>query len=143
MAFIAIFIAWNGATLSEAKNRDVSPPAAIVAGTLQPSLTYQKQNGRYVFTFTVKNQTEREQTITFTSGQKYDYILYRNGKKVMQFSDGKVFTQIYEKHVLKQGEELSFKETVPRLSKGRYTFTWWLADRNWPNAKASITFTVK
>jgi hypothetical protein len=116
----------------------------IVAGTLQPSLTYKKKDARhYVFTFTVKNQTEHEQKITFTSGQKYDYILYRDGKKVTQFSKGKMFIQIYQEYVLKQGEELSFTKTIGPLPKGHYTIEWWLADRNWPNAKATLTFEVK
>jgi hypothetical protein len=126
------------------KKQERQHNGGIVAGTLQPSLTYEKKDdGHYVFTFTVKNQTEHEQKITFTSGQKYDYILYRDGKKVTQFSEGKVFIQIYQEHVLKQGEELAFTETIGPLPKGHYTIEWWLADRNWPNAKATLTFEVK
>lgn len=115
----------------------------IIAGTLEPSLTYKKKNGVYVFTFTVKNQTERVQTITFTSGKKYDYILYRGKKKVKQFSEGKMFTQIYEERTLKQGEELSFQETFRGLKPGTYTLEWWLADKHWPTARAKVTFTVE
>jgi Intracellular proteinase inhibitor len=115
----------------------------MIAGALKPSLTYEKKDGNYVVTFTVKNQTERVQTVTFTSGKKYDYILYRNGKKVKQFSEGKFFTQIYEERQLKQGEELVFQETFADLPPGNYTLEWWLADKNWPNAKATITFTVE
>ncbi|BDG49086.1 hypothetical protein PspKH34_36470 [Parageobacillus sp. KH3-4] len=114
----------------------------IIAGTLEPSLTYEKKGRNYVVTFTVKNQTERVQTVTFTSGKKYDYILYRDGKKVKQFSEGKLFTQIYEERLLKQGESLVFQETFSNLPKGKYKLEWWLADKNWPNAKAVITFTV-
>jgi hypothetical protein len=115
----------------------------MIAGALEPSLTYEKKDGNYVVTFKVRNQTERVQTVTFTSGKKYDYILYRNGKKVKQFSEGKLFTQIYEQHQLKQGEELVFQETFTNLPKGNYKLEWWLADKNWPNAKAAITFTVE
>jgi hypothetical protein len=117
--------------------------AGIVAGTLQPYLHVEKMGeGAYRFTFTVKNQTERPQKVTFTSGKKYDYILYRNGKKVKQFSEGKVFTQVYQEQVLKQAEELSFTETVTNLEKGHYKIVFWLADRNWPNAKAGAEFAV-
>jgi hypothetical protein len=115
----------------------------MIAGALKPSLTYEKKDGNFVVTFTVKNQTERVQTVTFTSGKRYDYILYRNGKKVKQFSEGKLFTQIYEERPLKQGEELVFTETFTDLPKGNYKLEWWLADKNWPNAKATITFTVE
>lgn len=115
----------------------------IIAGTLEPSLTYEKQNDAYVFTFTVKNQTERVQTVTFTSSKKYDYILYRDGQKVKQYSEGKMFAQIYEERTLKQGEELSFQETFRGLEPGTYTLEWWLADQNWPNARAKATFMVE
>ncbi|MBS2771316.1 proteinase inhibitor [Anoxybacillus rupiensis] len=133
---------WNEAIPSIAKQRKEGPQHRIVAGTLEPSLTYQKQNGRYLFIFSVKNQTEREQKVTFTSSQTYDYILYRNGKKFFQFSDGKMFTPVYEERMLKQGEELSFRNLLPPLPKGQYTITWWLADPQWPEAKATMSFSV-
>ncbi|MBB6283123.1 BsuPI-related putative proteinase inhibitor [Geobacillus subterraneus] len=149
----ALFMYTNGSERPQAKD-DLPGPApagkpahadgkGIIAGTLEPSLTYKKENGAYVFTFTVKNQTERVQTVTFTSSKQYDYILYRDGKKVKQFSEGKMFAQIYEERTLKQGEELSFQETFRDLAPGTYTLEWWLADKNWPNARASVTFTVE
>ncbi|KYD11904.1 MAG: proteinase inhibitor [Geobacillus sp.] len=114
----------------------------MIAGALEPSLTYEKKGNNYVVTFTVKNQTDRVLTVTFTSGKKYDYILFRDGEKVKQFSEGKMFTQIYEERLLKQGESLVFQETFSHLPKGKYKLEWWLEDKNWPNAKAAITFTV-
>ncbi|EZP75284.1 intracellular proteinase inhibitor [Parageobacillus genomosp. 1] len=143
-----LFAANNGGERPKAKNETEQPKVpieqqGIVAGTLEPSLTYEKKDGTYVVTFKVKNQTERVQTVTFTSGKKYDYILYRDEKKVKQFSEGKFFTQIYEERQLKQGEELVFQETFADLPPGNYTLEWWLADKNWPNAKATITFTVE
>ncbi|MGZ0087313.1 BsuPI-related putative proteinase inhibitor [Caldibacillus thermoamylovorans] len=152
-AVSALFMYTNGGERSQAKDDLLGPAPAdkaeqtgrkgIIAGTLEPSLTYEKENGAYVFTFTVKNQTERVQTVTFTSSQKYDYILYRDGQKVKQFSEGKMFAQIYEERTLKQGEELSFQETFRDLAPGTYTLEWWLADKNWPNARAKVTFTVE
>jgi Intracellular proteinase inhibitor len=147
VAAIGMLFSYNGGERPKAKDETPQPnPQAeqgIVAGTLEPSLTYEKKDGNYVVTFTVKNQTERVQTVTFTSGKKYDYILYRDGKKVKQFSEGKMFTQIYEERPLKQGEALVFTETFADLPKGNYKLEWWLADKNWPNAKATITFTVE
>lgn len=149
----ALFMYNSGNERSQAKDDLLGPAPAgkpaptggkgIIAGTLEPSLTYEKQNDAYVFTFTVKNQTERVQTVTFTSSKKYDYILYRDGQKVKQYSEGKMFAQIYEERTLKQGEELSFQETFRGLEPGTYTLEWWLADQNWPNARAKVTFTVQ
>ncbi|ASS97985.1 MULTISPECIES: BsuPI-related putative proteinase inhibitor [Geobacillus] len=153
VAASALFMYTIGSDQPQAKDDLLGPAPAgkpapaggkgIIAGTLEPSLTYEKQHDAYVFTFTVKNQTERVQTITFTSGKRYDYILYRNGKKVKQFSERKMFTQIYEQRTLKQGEELTFRETFRGLKPGTYTLDWWLADPNWPNARAKVTFTVQ
>jgi hypothetical protein len=147
VAAIGMLFSYNGGERPKAKDETSQAKSQVERGmsngTLKPSLTYEKKDGNYVVTFTVKNQTERVQTVTFTSGKKYDYILYRNGKKVKQFSEGKMFTQIYEERPLKQGEALVFTETFTDLPKGNYKLEWWLADKNWPNAKATIAFTVE
>jgi Intracellular proteinase inhibitor len=147
VAAIGMLFSNNGGERPKAKDETSQAKSQVERGmsngTLKPSLTYEKKDGNYVVTFTVKNQTERVQTVTFTSGKKYDYILYHNGKKVKQFSEGKMFTQIYEERPLKQGEALVFTETFADLPKGNYKLEWWLADKNWPNAKATITFTVE
>jgi hypothetical protein len=115
----------------------------IAAGTLEPHLEVEQIGKRdYKVIFTVKNQTERPQTVTFTSGQKYDYILYRDGEKVTQYSEGKFFIQVYQEIILKQAEELRFTETFTNLAKGHYKIEFWLVDRNWPKAKAEAEFTV-
>jgi len=116
----------------------------VVQGTLEPRLEIEKVGKRdYKAIFTVKNQTERPQTIIFRSGQKFDYILYRNNNKVTQYSEGKFFTQVYQEVVLKQGEELQFTEVFANLEKGQYELIFWLADRNWPNVKAKAAFAVE
>jgi hypothetical protein len=143
VAAISMLFSYHGGERPKAKEEASQTEQGIAAGALEPSLTYEKKDGNYVVAFTVKNQTERVQTVTFTSGKKYDYILYRNGKKVKQFSEGKMFTQIYEERPLKPGEALVFTETFTGLPKGNYKLEWWLADKNWPNAKATITFTVE
>ena len=147
VAAIGMLFSNNGGERPKAKEEASQAKSQVERGmsngTLKPSLTYEKKDGNYVVTFTVKNQTDRVQTVTFTSGKKYDYILYRDGKKVKQFSEGKMFTQIYEERPLKQGEALVFTETFADLPKGNYKLEWWLADKNWPNAKATIMFTVE
>jgi hypothetical protein len=147
VAAIGMLFSNNGGERPKAKDETSQAKSQVERGmsngTLKPSLTYEKKDGNYVVTFTVKNQTDRVQTVTFTSGKKYDYILYRDGKKVKQFSEGKMFTQIYEERPLKQGEALVFTETFADLPKGNYKLEWWLADKNWLNAKATIMFTVE
>ena len=118
----------------------------IVAGTLEPSLTYvENKNGSFDFTYEVKNQTEKVQTLEFTSGQRFDYDLYKDGKEIYQYSMDKMFILEYAQIELKQGEELTFNDTLKDLKPGNYEIEFWLADKDnaWPDAKTKISFKVK
>ncbi len=120
-----------------------SKSGGIVAGTLEPKANIQKiKEGEYQWTFLVKNQTEKEQTVNI-SGSKFDYILKKDGQKVEQFTDGKHFIMLYQEIVLKQGEELTFSGYLQGLKKGKYELELWLIDRNWPDAKTTLKFEVE
>jgi hypothetical protein len=115
----------------------------IVAGTLEPKVSIEKANeNSFKWTFTVKNQTEKEQIVNI-SGSKFDYILKKDGQKLEQYTDNKKFIMIYQEKTLKQGEELTYTGELHNLTKGKYELEIWLADRNWPNAKTKIKFQVK
>ncbi|WP_442596842.1 BsuPI-related putative proteinase inhibitor [Neobacillus sp. D3-1R] len=115
----------------------------IVAGTLEPKVTISNTKDQdYKWTYTVKNQTEKEQTLNI-SGSKFDYILKKDGKKIEQYSEGKNFIMIYVEKTLKQGEELTFEGDLKGLEKGKYELEIWLIDKNWPDAKTKMEFEVK
>ncbi len=118
----------------------------IVAGTLEPSLDYEKkEDGSIEFTYTVKNQTEKEQTLAFSSGQRFDYKLFKDGKEIYQYSMDKLFMLEYAEIFLAQGEELSFKDTLRDLKPGKYEIEFWLADKEqaWPDSRVRVGFEVK
>jgi hypothetical protein len=99
----------------------------IVAGSIERKATVKKlEEGGYEFTFTFKNQTEREQTLFFPSGQRFDFNLYEEGKHVYSYSAIRSFTMATSEIQLKQGEELSYTEHVSDLPKGTYTMEFWL-----------------
>jgi hypothetical protein len=115
----------------------------IVAGTLEPKASIEKMDrDSYKWTFTVKNQTEKEQIVNI-SGSKFDYTLRRNGQKVEQYTDNKKFIMLYQEARLKQGETLTFNGELTNLPKGKYELEIWLIDTNWPNAKTKIKFEVE
>ena len=59
----------------------------IVAGDMQPSIIKQdSKDGRDVYKYTLKNQTEEEQSFTFSSGKKIDFELKNE--------EGESFTKI-------------------------------------------------
>ncbi|RSK28909.1 proteinase inhibitor [Bacillus sp. HMF5848] len=158
MMAVALFaIAGCSTTTSEPTPNDdeSNDGGGIVAGTLEPSLTYEETgDGTYTFFFKVKNQTEQEQTLTFTSGQRFEYKLYKDGEHIYTYSMDKSFIQVMEEIKLKQGEEFLMEATVPDgngdlgapsegLEPGNYKIEFWLVDDAWPDAKASVEFAVE
>jgi len=65
---------------------------------------------------TVANPFNEPVTLQFSSGKTYDFIIRdRDGQKVWQWSDGKVFTMALQQRELAAGEsyEVSARWTVP------------------------------
>jgi VCBS repeat-containing protein len=100
----------------------------IVAGSMEPSLIEQDaKNGQAVYEFKIKNQTEKEKTFVFSSGQKIDFTLKdKDGNVVYRESENKMYTQAIQEIPLKQGEEFTQQLVLPKLDSGTYTLTVWL-----------------
>ncbi|MFL8939090.1 BsuPI-related putative proteinase inhibitor [Rossellomorea oryzaecorticis] len=100
----------------------------IVAGSMEPSLIEQEaKNGKLVYKYKIKNQTEKEKTFVFSTGQTIDFeIKDKNGEVVYRDSEGKMYTQAIQEITVKQGEEFSRSLTLPNLESGTYTLTVWL-----------------
>ncbi|WP_417898688.1 BsuPI-related putative proteinase inhibitor [Bacillus haimaensis] len=92
--------------------------------------------------FIVENTSNKPEKVTFTSGQRYDYILYRDGKRVEQFSEGKFFIMIYEEIMVAPGDEMGFDIPLKNLTPGNYKVKVWLTGGNWPKARAELEFTI-
>lgn len=77
-------------------------------------------------TLTVFNYTEDTVSFTFTSSQRYDFFISREGKEIWRWSSGKIFAQVVGEEKIKPGESLTFKETYTsriKLSPGIYQVT--------------------
>lgn len=110
---------------------------------MKASLTYKKVSEDSVdLLFTVTNTTDEEQIITFRSGQRYDYVLYRDGQLIERFSEGKMFIMIYEELPIAPGESMDFLIPLQNLEPGNYKVKVWLADRDWPTLRESVEFTI-
>jgi hypothetical protein len=125
------------------EKEDLTAESGIAAGGLEPTLTTEAGEGYVGITFKVKNQTEHEQELTFTSGQKFDFIIKNTvGDKLYQWSGGRMFTQMIETVILQQGEELVFTErTEVDLEPGEYTIEVWMTAQE-TDVKASTSFKV-
>lgn len=103
----------------------------IVAGGIEQNATVKMlEEGGYEFTFTFKNQTEKETTLFFPSGQRFDFNVYQDGKHVYSYSAARMFTMATSEIRLKQGEELVYTEQVTDLPKGEYTVEFWLTAKD-------------
>lgn len=117
----------------------------IVAGSIEPTVSYKEnKDGSFDFTFTVKNQTEKVQTLEFSSGQRFDYRLNKDGEQIYQWSMDKLFIMEYKEIELKQGEELTFTEKLDDLKPGNYEIEFWLvaADKA-ETTKKKVSFKVE
>ncbi|MDQ0484190.1 BsuPI-related putative proteinase inhibitor [Guptibacillus hwajinpoensis] len=127
------------------KSEQVSGSSGIVAGSMEPSLTFEEQeNGTATFLYTIQNQTEQVQTITLPSSQKYEYKLYNEkGEHLKTYSADKSFVKKEEVFKVKQAEILEYPITIDQLSKGTYTLDVWLATEGAGDYKKTINFTIE
>jgi hypothetical protein len=115
----------------------------IWEGRMEPKLAIKAiTEDDYQWTFTVKNQTEKEQIVNISASQ-FDYILKKDGEKVEQYTDNKKWIMLYKETTLKQGEELTYSGEFTDLKPGKYELEIWLIDGNWPGAKTNVIFEVK
>ncbi|MBT2644704.1 intracellular proteinase inhibitor (BsuPI) [Bacillus sp. ISL-41] len=117
--------------------------AGIVAGEMAASLT---EESPLIFQYEVKNQTEEEVTLEFTSSQRYDYsVKTKDGKEVFLFSSVAAFLQVLGEEKLKQGDSLTYELNLHELSleKGEYILTAWMTPKNGKKYEVTKEFTVQ
>ncbi|MBS8266254.1 intracellular proteinase inhibitor (BsuPI) [Mesobacillus boroniphilus] len=117
--------------------------AGIVAGEMAASLT---EKSPLVFQYEVKNQTEEEVTLEFTSSQRYDYsVKTKDGKEIFLFSSVASFLQALGEETVKQGESLTYEIDLHelKLGKGDYILTAWMTPKDGKKFEVTKEFTVK
>ncbi|MHB9144912.1 MAG: BsuPI-related putative proteinase inhibitor [Symbiobacteriia bacterium] len=68
-------------------------PADIAATLTAPAQLERAQGKPAVFAMELRNNTAA-MTITYNSGQQYDFWVEQNGKVIWRWSDGRMFTQV-------------------------------------------------
>ncbi|WP_134702949.1 BsuPI-related putative proteinase inhibitor [Ammoniphilus sp. YIM 78166] len=135
---------WDGYNRVINFKNDKQPPTGIVAGSLESKISHvANKDGSIDFKFVVKNQTEQEITLTFASGQRFDYnIRNAKGDVVKIYAADKLFIQALGEETLKQGEEWILTDKTEVLPKGEYTLEFWITS-NEEQAKQTYRFTLK
>lgn len=124
-------------------NNQENGGAGIVAGEMAASMT---EESPLVFQYEVKNQTEQEVTLEFTSSQRYDYAVEtKDGKEIFLFSSVASFLQALGEEKVKQGETLSYDINLHELSldKGDYVLSVWMTPKEGKKFKVTKEFSVE
>lgn len=117
--------------------------AGIVAGEMAAKMT---EESPLIFQYEVKNQTEEEVTLEFTSSQRYDYsVKTKDGKEVFLFSSVASFLQALGEETVKQGESLTYDISLQELNldKGDYILTVWMTPKGGKKFEVTKEFTVQ
>jgi hypothetical protein len=114
----------------------------IMEGKMETKLIEVKPN---VYQYILKNQTEKEITLEFSSSQRYDYTLTtKNGEEVYRFSSLTSFLQVLGEETLKQGEELTYDIDLSEIGveAGDYVLTVWLTPSTGVTGKVTKDITI-
>jgi hypothetical protein len=132
IAFVVLLLAACGST-KESENSNTgsnNENKGIVAGAVVPGLIKDDAKGPNHYVFQLKNDTEKDVTLTMNSAQHFDYqLMDESGKVLYKESENKMYTQMLQEVVLKPGEthdmEVDVSEGLASLPNGTYTLEVW------------------
>ncbi|MFC4322347.1 BsuPI-related putative proteinase inhibitor [Litchfieldia salsa] len=144
----------NGSTVednpSEVPAEEVTGDVDALLSNLDATIESKASAGEAVFTITVKNTSEEDINLTFTSGQKYEiYIKDTKGVEVYRYSIDKSFIMALQDLEIKAGEEVSwqevwdYKQTGERVPSGEYTATVEIIASQINGVKVPVAHTLK
>jgi len=91
---------------------------------------------------TLVNISPNPVELIFTSAQRYDFIILKEGKEVWRWSNGKMFAMVLDNLRLEPGEGLTYTETwkTRDAEHGEYEVTGVIMSQ--PPLRAACTFKV-
>ena len=96
--------------------------------------------------YEVKNQTEKEVKLEFSSSQRFDYsVETKTGEQVYLFSSLAMFIAVLGEETVKPGEILSYEIDLHGLDlkAGDYLLTAWMTPKEGKVYQVTKEFTVK
>ncbi|KAA9028548.1 BsuPI-related putative proteinase inhibitor [Niallia endozanthoxylica] len=139
---LGLFLVGCGAVNNNSDEQN-SDGSGIVAGEMAAVLT---ETSPFVFQYEVKNQTEKEVTLEFSSSQRFDYLVEtKTGEQVYLFSSVAMFMAVMGEETMKPGETLSYEVDLHELDlkAGDYLLTAWMTPKDGKAYQVTKAFTVK
>lgn len=89
--------------------------------------------GTVRFAIEVNNDSRKRVELNFPSGLTHEFIvLDANGKQVWRWSEGRMFTQGMQNHLLDANDSVVYSERWSPSAPGRYTLVAQLNSENYP-----------
>lgn len=120
--------------------RDVITKDLVYSLAVSP-LVVEKGN-EVKFSLKITNNTDKDITKTFSSGQRFDYIVKKDGKKVWQWSEDKNFIAVIQNINFKAHESIYYSEAWKPAEIGNYTVEAYFFGDSKKNPVASKKFKV-
>jgi hypothetical protein len=100
----------------------IEPPVVVRPSGVLPASLAATVDSLVTMTLTVKNPSAEATTVTFPTGQKYDFVVTdtTTGREVWRWAAGKAFTQAFGEQRIAGNGTLVFKEQWKPLARGKY-----------------------
>ncbi|MDZ5471221.1 BsuPI-related putative proteinase inhibitor [Bacillus sp. 31A1R] len=126
---ITIFITGCGTSMKDAEQVTNTNAGEVTSNEVTQSL---KQIEPLKYQYEVKNQSEEELTLEFTSSQRYDFLVKNDkGEDVFLFSSAVAFLQALGEEKLGPDQSLQYEIDLSRLNlePGEYELTLWMTPK--------------
>lgn len=101
----------------------------------------ESENG---FVYTVHNEGEKVETVSFTTSQRFEYEISNADGVINKYSNDKAFMQVLEDVTIEPGDNLTFDIKLPDLEPGEYTIKIFLTAKDLAAAsEVTETFEVE
>nr|WP_304216791.1 BsuPI-related putative proteinase inhibitor [Fredinandcohnia onubensis] len=111
---------------------------------IETSISKKEMNNGITIIYELHNAGDQDINLQFPSSQEYEYEIYNEaGDLIYRYSDEYVFTQVIRDVLFGKGKTLTFVAGLPKLEKGNYRISFWVAAKGLDTLKEELTFRVE
>ncbi|WP_045519645.1 BsuPI-related putative proteinase inhibitor [Neobacillus niacini] len=111
----------NGNGEVRKENPTEIPKQNEIVARFHPTIETKEENNSIIINYKVQNLSGEPQKLSFPSGLQADYIVYdEEGKKVTQYSEEVMSTQVINEVTLENNQEIQNSFTITDLYNGSY-----------------------
>jgi len=119
---LVLTVALLGCGTSNDEPKSTDSPSVSGPDGLEANLTETGEDGR-AFQYVLTNHSDSDVTLTFSSGQEFNYILWRKDETetmVYSYEQGRAFTQAFHERTLKPHESITYDIALEEYEPDTY-----------------------